>query len=129
MHRTLNHILVGDRVWMRRFTNEGPTYAALDAVPCNDLASLRAERAAEDHRIIAFVDGLDADKLAAMFSYRSITNPAEITQPLSPALAHFFNHQTHHRGQVHGLLTALAGHDAAPPLDLILFQRETGIGL
>jgi uncharacterized damage-inducible protein DinB len=50
-------------------------------------------------------------------------------QPLAPALAHFFNHQTHHRGQVHGLMTALAGRDAAPSLDLILFQRETGIGL
>ncbi len=129
VHRTLNHILVGDRIWMRRFSNEGPTYSALDAVPCNDLASLRVEREAEDRRIIGFIDGLDDDRLAATFTYRTITQPADVTQRLSPALAHFFNHQTHHRGQVHGLLTALAGHDAAPPLDLILFQRETGIGL
>ena len=43
-----------------------------------------------------------------------------------PAPDHFFNHQTHHRGQVHCLLTALAGD--APSLDLILFQRESGFG-
>jgi uncharacterized damage-inducible protein DinB len=50
-----------------------------------------------------------------------------VEQPLAPALIHLFNHQTHHRGQVHALLTGL-GHDA-PSLDLILFQRATGIGL
>jgi uncharacterized damage-inducible protein DinB len=129
VHRTLNHILVGDRIWMRRFTGEGPTYAKLDAVPCADLATLRGEREAEDRRIVAYVDGLDETRLAANFSYVPITNPAPVTQPLAPALAHFFNHQTHHRGQTHGLLTALAGRDAAPPLDLLYFQRETGIGL
>jgi uncharacterized damage-inducible protein DinB len=47
-------------------------------------------------------------------------------QQLAPALDHFFNHQTHHRGQAHGLLTAITG--TAPSFDLILFQRETGIG-
>ncbi len=49
-----------------------------------------------------------------------------ISQRRAPALAHFFNHQTHHRGQAHGLLTAIAGGNAAPPLDLIYFQKETG---
>ena len=43
-----------------------------------------------------------------------------------PALDHFCNHQTHHRGQVHCLLTAHAGN--GPSLDLILFQRESGLG-
>jgi uncharacterized damage-inducible protein DinB len=129
VHRTLNHILVGDRVWMQRFTGEGPTYTKLDAIPCADLASLRSEREAEDRRIIGFVDGLHETRLAATFSYRSISNPTEITQPLAPALAHFFNHQTHHRGQVHGLMTTLGGREAAPSLDLILYQRETGVGL
>lgn len=129
VHRTLNHILVTDRIWMNRFTKEGPTYAALDAVPCADLSTLRGEREAEDRRIVGYVDTLSEDQLAATFTYTPVTNPKPLTQPLSPALAHLFNHQTHHRGQVHGLLTALAGRDAAPPLDLIYFQRETSIGL
>jgi uncharacterized damage-inducible protein DinB len=129
LHRTLNHLLVGDRIWMHRFTKTGPTYAALDTIACGDLPTLRAEREAEDRRIIAFVDGLDDARLAGNITYRTITAPADVTQPLSPALAHFFNHQTHHRGQAHGLFTAIGGRDAAPSLDLILFQRETKIGL
>ena len=128
LHGTLNHILVGDRIWMRRFTGEGPTYTALDHRPCADLVSLRAERKAEDRRIIAYVDWLDEARLAATFTYRTVVRPTDITQPLAPALAHVFNHQTHHRGQAHGLVTAIAGRDAMPSLDLIYFQRETGVG-
>lgn len=129
LHGTLNHILVGDRIWMHRFTGEGPTYTDLDAVPCSDLLSLRAARDAEDERIIDWVESLSDDDLAGAISYRTITSPEDITQPLAPALAHFFNHQTHHRGQAHSLLTQIGGRDAAPPLDLIYFQRETGSGL
>jgi uncharacterized damage-inducible protein DinB len=42
-------------------------------------------------------------------------------------LLHVFNRQTHHRGQVHCLLTGLG--QEAPSLDLILFQRESGLGM
>jgi uncharacterized damage-inducible protein DinB len=129
VHRTLNHILVGDRIWMHRFTGEGTTYTDLDTVPCDDLATLCAEREAEDARISGWIGGLSDEALAGTFSYRTISKPADVTQPLAPALAHFFNHQTHHRGQVHCLLTETGGREAAPSLDLIMFQRETGMGL
>ena len=129
LHGTLNHLVVTDRIWLRRFTGEGPLHTRLDEVPYADLASLRAARAAEDERIIGYVDGLSEEALAATFSYRTITSPKDITQPLAPALSHFFNHQTHHRGQAHGLVSLISGNDAAPSLDLIRFQRETGIGL
>jgi uncharacterized damage-inducible protein DinB len=59
--------------------------------------------------------------------YRTISNPGDIEQELSMTLVHVFNHQTHHRGQVHGLLTRITNE--APSLDLILYQRQTGIGL
>jgi uncharacterized damage-inducible protein DinB len=124
---TLNHLLVADRIWMHRFTGEGPRYSALDTVLHDGLADLRAAREREDARIAAFVDTLDATALAGTISYTTIAKPEPITQPLVPALAHFFNHQTHHRGQAHALLTGLQA--AAPSLDLIMFQRETGIGL
>jgi uncharacterized damage-inducible protein DinB len=120
-------LLVADRIWMHRFTGNGPTYSALDTVLHDALPGLRADREREDARIAAFIDGLDEAKLAGAVSYSTISKPAPITQPLAPALAHFFNHQTHHRGQVHALLTGLGA--AAPSLDLIMFQRETGIGL
>lgn len=126
VHGTLNHILVGDRIWMRRFSGSGEAPDRLDVVLYDDLPALTAARRAEDARIIAWIDGLHADDLAAMLRYTPITNPTVIEQPLAPALDHFFNHQTHHRGQVHCLLTMLTGD--APPLDLILFQRERGRG-
>ncbi len=129
LHRTLNHLLLGDRIWMKRFTGEGESYTRLDLIIHDDLLTLRAARETEDTRIIAWIDALDEPSLAGPFSYRTIVDPTDITQPLAPALAHFFNHQTHHRGQAHALLTAIGGRDAATSLDLILFQRETGIGL
>jgi uncharacterized damage-inducible protein DinB len=129
LHGTLNHLLVADRVWMRRFTGTGPVQTRLDEILFEDLPALARARREEDERITAYVDGLTEADLAKTFTYRTITNPADVTQPLAPALAHFFNHQTHHRGQAHALVTMAAGNAAMPPLDLILFQRETGIGL
>ena len=129
VHGTLNHLLVADRIWMRRFTGEGPSYAQLDLIIHDDLATLRQARQAEDGRIVRWVEGTDAEDLSGSFSYTTIVTPTEITQPLAPALAHFFNHQTHHRGQVHAVLTGIGGRSAGPSLDLIAFQRETGIGL
>ena len=129
VHATLNHLLVTDRIWLNRFTGEGPTYPRLDLILHESLEELRSAREAEDQRIVTWVDRLDDGRLAGAFTYRTIVDPREVTQPLAPALAHFFNHQTHHRGQAHALMTAIGGPDAAPVLDLILFQRETGIGI
>ena len=127
VHGTLNHLLVADRIWMRRFTGEGEAPNRLDAILFESFPELRAARDREDARIVAYIDSLSETDLAGRIRYRTITNPAEIEQPLSPALTHFFNHQTHHRGQVHCLLTGFGLE--GPSLDLILFQRQTGMGL
>lgn len=121
LHGTLNHLLVADRIWMQRFTGKGDAPAQLDAILFDDLADLRRAREAEDRRIVQFVEGLDDAALAGDIRYRRVTAIEDVVQPLAQALAHLFNHQTHHRGQAHALLTALAGE--APPLDLLFFQR------
>ena len=69
----------------------------------------------------------DGDLLGSI-RYRTFSNPADIEQVLAPALDHFFNHQTHHRGQAHALLSSIIGNDATPSFDLIIYQRETGQG-
>ena len=127
VHGTLNHLLVTDRIWMQRFTGEGEVPDRLDAILFEDLAPLWQARIAEDARIVAWVHGLSEAALAGTISYRRVTTPDVFTQPLAPALAHLFNHQTHHRGQVHALLTGLVGE--APSIDLLPFQRESGIGM
>jgi len=127
LHGTLNHLLLGDLIWMHRFTGEGEEPKRLDAIPHDDFAALRAARRAEDARIIAYIGRLTDADLQGTIRYRSTRSPAEIEQYLAPLLLHFFNHQTHHRGQAHCLLTAIAGE--APSFDLLVFQRATGISL
>ena len=124
MHGTLNHLLVGDRIWMQRFTGTGPLPERLDQILYEDFASLRTARRAEDERIGRYVASLNDHSFTAPIRYRTFVRPQEIEQDLAPALDHFFNHQTHHRGQAHGLLTAITGD--APSFDLIVYQRETG---
>ncbi|HVV61232.1 MAG TPA: DinB family protein [Pseudolabrys sp.] len=128
VHGTLNHLLLGDRIWMRRFTGTGDHPANLDAILYEEFAALRAARRSEDHRIGAYIDQLSDADLRGKIRYRTIVRPTEIEQELSPALDHFFNHQTHHRGQAHALLTSLIGNDKTPSFDLIIFQRESGLG-
>lgn len=64
LHGTLNHILVADRIWMKRFTKEGEAPSRLDAILHEDLNGLTAARVAEDERIIAWIDSLDEERLA-----------------------------------------------------------------
>ncbi|MEM9223920.1 MAG: DinB family protein [Pseudomonadota bacterium] len=127
IHGTLNHLVVGDRIWLARFRGTTARVTQLDAIIADDRPSLRAQRDATDQELIAYVESLTEGDLASTFSYTTITRPQKVTQPLAPALVHTFNHQTHHRGQIHALLTRLAGE--APSLDLIFYQRETGDGL
>lgn len=129
VHRTLNHLLVADRIWLKRFGARIDAPGALDIILFEDLAGLRTARETEDAGIIAYIEHLTPEKLDGPLTYLSMVNPAPFTQPLSSALTHFFNHQTHHRGQVHALMTALEGRDFAPSLDLVLFQRTTGTGI
>lgn len=128
LHGTLNHLLVGDRIWMRRFTGAGETPPGLDAILYEDFESLRAARRSEDTLISRYIARLSEGDLLGTLRYRTVSRPTDIEQPLAPALDHFFNHQTHHRGQAHALLSSIIGNEATPSFDLIIYQRETGQG-
>ena len=108
LHGTFNHLLVGDRIWMRRFTGTGELPQSLDAILYDDFAQLARGARAEDARISRYIAASATAISPAPIRYRTFVQPAEIEQPLAPALDHFFNHQTHHRGQAHAL--ALGRH-------------------
>jgi uncharacterized damage-inducible protein DinB len=129
LHGTLNHLLVGDRIWMKRFTGVGEQPPSLDAILYDDFEALRAARRSQDVLITRYIGGLDNERLNGTIRYQTVVRPQMIEQPLAPALDHFFNHQTHHRGQAHALLSSMIGNDATPSCDLIIYQRETGVGL
>jgi uncharacterized damage-inducible protein DinB len=121
LHGTLNHLLVADRIWMKRFTGEGDAPSRLDAILFDDLPGLAAARRLEDQRLARWIDGLTAQDLASVFTYKPVTTPDPVTQTLGPCLAHLFNHHTHHRGQCHMILTTLGQPSLV--LDLVAFQR------
>ena len=122
VHRTLNHLLVADRTWLARFRGDGWAPTGLDMILHDERPALVAARAALDDEIVAWVDTLDEQRLAAPFTYTPVTDPRPVTQPLAPALMHVFNHQTHHRGQLHALATRFLG--VSPALDLVYYLRD-----
>lgn len=120
IHNTLNHLLVGDRVWMGRFTGTDSGIRKLDAILFDDFASLRQARQAEDDLIQKYVEGCGEAKLAGTLDFKSMDGTPS-SMPLNQVLGHFFNHQAHHRGQVHAMLSQTAV--PAPSMDLIAFLR------
>ena len=106
---------------MKRFTGEGDAPTTLDAIIHRDFGKLRAARAAEDDRIVKWIGSLAAKDLAGRFTYTTISDMRTVSQRLAPALGHLFNHQTHHRGQAHMILTSLGKPSVT--LDLVYFQR------
>jgi uncharacterized damage-inducible protein DinB len=121
IHATFNHLLVADRVWLARIAGGESGITRLDQELYADFAELRAARMSEDERITAVVASYKDDDLSETLRYRNMAGEEQATQ-MAFVLGHLFNHQTHHRGQVHGMLS---GTDVAPPsLDLIYLVRN-----
>jgi uncharacterized damage-inducible protein DinB len=115
IHGLLNHILLGDRIWMERFEgNEGGT-PPLTTILFDGFAELRIARTAGDARIEAHFESLSEDFLSRSFRY--VNNQGkDYVEQATVAVSHFFNHQTHHRGQVHAMLSQTGVQP--PSLDL-----------
>lgn len=115
VHGTLNHLLLGDTIWMTRFDGGAHPSTGLDTILFDDFGALHAARQAMDSRIERFFADLPSGFDRG--SVRYVNNSGFDTEdPWSVILPHFFNHQTHHRAQVHTLLSQL-GHEP-PVLDL-----------
>jgi uncharacterized damage-inducible protein DinB len=121
LHKTLNHILAADRVWLGRIDGTPGGVTALDQILHPDLASLRDARAAEDARLLALIEAMTPARVDETLAYRNMAGEAR-TAPMRVVLTHLFNHQTHHRGQAHAMLSGTSV--APPPLDFIYFHAE-----
>lgn len=124
IHATLNHLLWADHQWMSRFSDwPKPSVGIPGSVALypdwNDLAR---ERARADAKLIVWADTLDPEWLAGDLAWFSGAIKADVTRPVWQVVTHFFNHQTHHRGQVHAMLTQAGGtpHDT----DLFVMPEE-----
>ena len=124
---TLNHLLWGDGLWMSRWSDSvtrppgGIAESTHLTGSAQDWASARREL---DGQILAWAGALGPADLAGDLSWYSGAQGREVRQPLATCIVHFFNHQTHHRGQVHAMLTA-AGQ-GAPTSDLVFMPEDAG---
>jgi uncharacterized damage-inducible protein DinB len=108
IHGTLTHILWGDRQWMSRFDNwpKPTTPIKESASMIDDFPDLARERDEADANITLWASKIDDAWLAEDLVWFSGAANREIRAPKRLLVSHFFNHQTHHRGQAHAMLTA-----------------------
>ncbi len=113
---TLNHVMVADLIWLKRFAQHPTAFMALvplqaTAMPSTldqrlyeDLPRLQQQRAWLDGFIQAWADSLVTDDIGQVLEYAN-TRGDRFRKRFAGLIVHFFNHQTHHRGQVTTLLT------------------------
>ena len=122
LHGTLCHLLWGDRMWMARFDGwEKPAVVQKDsATLIEDFDALLKARVEADAKIEAWAGRVTDDWLAEEQVFFSSSAQRELRQPRSFLVAHLFNHQTHHRGQAHALITACGEQTGDTDLFLVL---------
>ena len=122
---TLNHLLWGNPIWMSRFVPSvaKPTGGIEDSVDFTPtFAVWSAERFRLDGAMLMWADTLGSLDLKGQLSWFSGALGRDVRKPLELCIAHMFNHQTHHRGQVHAMMTA-AGL-TAPVTDLFIMPED-----
>ncbi|MEM7328844.1 MAG: DinB family protein [Pseudomonadota bacterium] len=108
IHATLSHILWADELWMSRLADwEAPIGTSRHLPLYDNWDDLKRRRAAADQRFIAWGDGLNQAEIDGDLEWYSGTLQRGMTSPRGICIMQVFNHQTHHRGQVHAMLTAI----------------------
>ncbi|PRY24858.1 putative damage-inducible protein DinB [Aliiruegeria haliotis] len=121
---TLNHLLWADRLWMSRLAGwEAPAGSMTENLSlCPTLACWAGDRARADGRIRLWAQRLRPANLRGDLVWYSGLQGKDIVKPIATCVTHMFNHQTHHRGQVHAMLTAAGAETAAT--DLVFMPEE-----
>ncbi len=127
IHGTLSHLLWGDSIWMHRFAGTPKPKGGIKDSPGHfaDWDALAAQRKAMDETIVSWADGLSANWLTGDLTWFSGAMGRDVTKAKWLLVTHFFNHQTHHRGQVHAMLTAAGGKPDDTDLPFMADQAGT----
>ena len=122
---TANHLLWGDTIWMSRFDPSvaPPAGGIPESVGLHaTIGAWAADRLRIDGKIRLWAEALDTVGVQGALTWFSGALGREVTAPKASTIVHFFNHQTHHRGQIHAMLTAMGA--AAPVTDLFIMPQE-----
>ena len=117
---TLNHILLADLIYRERLENKPTTYTRLDEVLYQDFKQLRSAQKIQDHWYTDFCEKLDSLMLDGTLSFDTVETGEFFSLPLRSCLNNLYEHQIHHRGQVHHMLSH--AQIDPPPLDFIKFS-------
>jgi uncharacterized damage-inducible protein DinB len=111
IHATLSHLIWADKAWMHRFDGTGKPVGGIreSAGLYSDWLVMREDRVRLDAAICDWADRVDENWLALATTWYSGSQGKDVTRANWLQVAHFFNHQTHHRGQVHAMITAAGG--------------------
>jgi uncharacterized damage-inducible protein DinB len=122
IHGTLCHLVWGDSTWMNRFAGwPKPTVPQAESpgmIP--DWETLRATRADLDARLIAWAGGVTQEWLDEDLAWFSGSIQKDLVMPKGLLVTHMFNHQTHHRGQAHAILTGFGAKTGDTDLPFVL---------
>ena len=122
--KTMNHLLWGDIIWLHRFGQGAPPDVPADQN--TELTPNKTEwdrlRFLTDGRIVEWTSTLKSIDVTGDLTWYSVLNQQEQVDPKGMCLVHFFNHQTHHRGQIHAMMTAAGQKPIATDIP---FMTET----
>ncbi len=118
---TLSHLLWGDLVWMSRFDGGAKPAGGIagSAALFPEWAAFKALRRETDARVLDWATGLGEADLAGDLHWFSGALGRDVGKPMALLVVHFFNHQTHHRGQAHAMLTAAGARPEATDLFIL----------
>jgi len=116
---TMNHVLLSDLIYRERLEKKPTTFTRLDAILHEEFDDLRIAHGTQDDWYVAFCDALPADELDSNLSFDTVETGEHFSLPLRMCLTNLFEHQIHHRGQVHHMISHAGLYP--PPLDFVKF--------
>ena len=119
---TLNHILLADLIYRERLEQKPTTFTRLDEILHTDFDVLRDAQFAQDEWYVGFCEAMDPAELDGTLSFDTVETGEYFSLPLRNCLTNLFQHQIHHRGQTHHMLSH-AGLEP-PPLDVVQFASQ-----
>lgn len=123
IHNTMNHVLLADLIYRERLEKKPTSYTRLDEVLFEDFDELEAAHRANDDWYVGFCAAMDPTDLEKDLSFQAVgmDKPEFFSLPLRLCLTNLFQHQIHHRGQVHHMISHAGLYP--PPVDVVKFGR------
>lgn len=123
IHNTMNHVLLADLIYRERLEKKPTTYTRLDEVLFEDFDELEAAHRSNDDWYVGFCAAMDPADLEKDLSFQAVgmDKPEFFSLPLRLCLTNLFQHQVHHRGQVHHMISHAGLYP--PPVDVVKFGR------